>query len=152
MPFGASRIEYEHAYRSNIALAADLCVDAGIAVLLEPINQIDIPGYFLRDTRQAIAVIEDLSRPNLMLQYDIYHAQMTEGHITRTLREHLPVIGHIQIASPPDRTEPGTGEVDYDFLFEYLHSAGYEGWIGCEYRPSHGTVDSLAWARTYGIG
>ena len=143
---------YAAAYRANLAHAADALAAHGITALIEPINQRDIPGFYLRDSGHALQVIEDVGRDNLKLQYDVYHAQITEGDLAKTIEAVLDTIGHMQIANPPDRHEPDDGEINYPYLFRLLDRLGYDGWIGCEYRPREGTTAGLGWAAEYGIG
>ena len=131
----------------NLRFAAAVTQRAGIRLLLEPINTRDTPGFLISRTAEALAVIDAVGSRNLQLQYDIYHAQVMEGDLTRTLETHLPRIGHIQLADNPGRHEPGTGEIRFDFLFERLRQLGYAGWIGCEYQPSGVTEDSFAWMK-----
>jgi hydroxypyruvate isomerase len=119
----------------------------GLNLLIEPINDRDMPGYFLTGTRQAAAVIADCGADNLFLQYDIYHMQRMEGDLAETIRAHLPLIRHIQLADVPGRHEPGTGEINFPFLFRLLDELGYDGWIGCEYRPVGDTLAGLGWLR-----
>jgi hydroxypyruvate isomerase len=132
---------------ANLRHAADRLRSAGIRLLLEPINSHDIPGFFLTGTEQAIEVIREVGDDNLLLQYDIYHAQRMEGELAATLQRHLPNIGHIQVADNPGRNEPGTGEINYAFLFRHLDALGWKGYVGCEYRPRAGTVEGLAWMK-----
>ncbi len=132
-------------YVANLRFAAAQCHQRGIKLLIEPLNTVDAPGYFLTSTRQAAAIIAEVAAPNLFLQYDIYHMQRMEGDLADTLRTNLPLIGHIQVADVPGRHEPGTGEINFPFLFRHLDAIGYDGWVGCEYTPMNGTVDSLAW-------
>ncbi|MES2263302.1 MAG: 2-oxo-tetronate isomerase [Pseudomonadota bacterium] len=129
----------------NLQYAADRCQPHGIDVLIEPINSYDMPGYFLNRSRQALDIIAACERPNLRLQYDIYHMQRMEGELANTIRAVLPMIGHMQLADTPGRHEPGTGEINYPYLFALLDEIGYEGWIGCEYNPKQGTEAGLAW-------
>ncbi len=152
MPQGADREVCEHVFRDNLRFACQAFAPHGLNVMIEPINQRDMPGFFLRDTRHAIAVIGDVNAANLKLQYDVYHAQISEGDLAVTIKNNLAHIGHVQIANPPDRHEPGEGEIDYGYLFGCLDAWGYGGWIGCEYRPATTTLDSFAWAAPYGIG
>lgn len=132
-------------YVRNLRFAADTCAQHDITLLIEPINTFDIPGYFLTGTRQAVDIIADVAAPNLRLQYDIYHMQRMEGELATTLRVQLPLIGHIQLADVPGRHEPGTGEINFPFLFKLLDDIGYTGWIGCEYTPLNDTVAGLNW-------
>jgi hydroxypyruvate isomerase len=138
--------ERAHAtFVTNLRFAAAQLAQRGINLLIEPINNRDIPGYFLTHTRQAAAIIAECGAQNLFLQYDIYHMQRMEGELAETIRAHLPLIRHIQMADVPGRHEPGTGEINFPFLFRLLDELGYEGWIGCEYAPLAGTVAGLAW-------
>jgi len=130
---------------SNLAYAADQAATAGLRLLIEPINTRDMPGYVLNHTREARALIRDVGASNLFLQYDCYHMQIMEGDLARTLETHLDLIRHIQIADPPLRSEPGTGEINFAFLFDHLDRLGYDGWIGAEYRPLGRTEDGLGW-------
>ena len=116
-----------------------------IKLLIEPINTIDIPGFFLNGTEQALQLIADVRSSNLFVQYDIYHMQIMEGDIARTLQKHLARIAHVQLADNPGRNEPGTGEINYPFLFRHLDAIGYRGWVGCEYKPRTTTVEGLGW-------
>lgn len=129
----------------NLRHAADAFAPAGREVLTEPLNSRDTPGFYLDRTAPALAVIAAAGRPNLRLQCDIYHAQVMEGDLARTLERHLPAIGHIQLADNPGRHEPGTGEINFPFLFGHLEALGYAGWIGAEYVPSERSEDSLGW-------
>jgi hydroxypyruvate isomerase len=106
-----------------------------------------MPGYFLTHTRQAADIIEKVGAPNLFMQYDVYHMQRMEGDLAHTIRAYLPLIRHIQVADVPGRHEPGTGEINYRFLFQFLDELGYDGWIGCEYTPLGDTQQGLAWRR-----
>ena len=133
----------------NVRFAADKLKDAGIALLIEPVNTLDIPGFYLNHTAQALSVIEDASSDNIFLQYDIYHMQIMEGDLARTIERTLPKIRHIQLADNPGRNEPGTGEINYGFLFGHLDRIGYGGWIGCEYKPRTTTNDGLGWFTPY---
>ena len=131
----------------NLRHAADQCLAHGIDVLIEPINSYDIPGYFLTHSAQTAALIADCARPNIFLQYDIYHMQRMEGELSNTITALLPLIRHMQLADTPGRHEPGSGEINYRHLFTLLDGLGYEGWIGCEYTPRAGTVAGLGWRR-----
>jgi hydroxypyruvate isomerase len=129
----------------NLAFAAKALAAEDIKLLIEPINTRDIPGFYLCHTRQALEIIREVGAPNLLLQYDAYHMQVMEGDLTRTIETYLRQIAHIQIADNPGRHEPGTGEINYPFIFRELDRMGYTGWIGCEYKPSGRTVDGLGW-------
>jgi len=129
----------------NLRFAATALKAQGIKLLIEPINTLDIPGFFLNRTAQALQLISDVESDNLFVQYDIYHMQIMEGDLARTLQKHLARIAHIQLADNPGRHEPGTGEINYPFLFRHLDAIGYSGWIGCEYKPKAATADGLGW-------
>jgi hydroxypyruvate isomerase len=130
----------------NLRFAADRLGDEGVKLLIEPINTFDIPGFYLNKTQQALALIAESGARNLWLQYDIYHAQRMEGEIAATLQAHVDRIAHVQIADNPGRGEPGTGEINYAFLFRHLDRIGYAGWVGCEYKPTTATTErSLLW-------
>jgi len=129
----------------NLRFAAAVTGRAGMQLVLEPLNTRDTPGFFVPDTSTALALIEDVGNDNLRLQYDIYHAQVMEGDLAHTLQQHLPRIGHIQLADNPGRHEPGTGEINFPFLLQHLDRIGYAGWIGCEYKPRGRTEDSFCW-------
>ena len=122
---------------------------AGIRLLIEPINTYDIPGFFLNRTRQALEIIAEVGSDNLFVQYDIYHMQRMEGELAKTIEKNLGKIAHLQLADNPGRNEPGTGEINYGFLFAFLDKIGYQGWIGCEYKPAATTEAGLGWAAPY---
>ena len=129
----------------NLYQASQRLKQEGLRLLIEPINTYDIPGFWLNRTDQALALIEEAGGDNLFLQYDIYHAQRTEGELAETLRKHIKRIGHVQIADNPGRNEPGTGEISFPFLFGHLDRLDYSGWIGCEYKPAVSTELGLGW-------
>lgn len=145
VPPNVPRERAHEVYTGNLTFAAAACREHGLNLLIEPINTYDVPGYFLTGSRQALAIIDECGADNLFLQYDIYHMQRMEGELANTLRANLPKIAHIQLADTPGRHEPGTGEINYPFLFALLDEIGYQGWIGCDYIPSGATPDSLAW-------
>jgi hydroxypyruvate isomerase len=134
---------------ANLRYAADRLKQAGIRLLIEPINSRDVPGFHLTSTQQALDIIAEAGCDNLFLQYDVYHMQRMEGELAATIQRHLPQIAHIQIADNPGRHEPGTGEINYPFLFRWLDDIGYAGWVGCEYRPRGTTGESLDWFERY---
>jgi hydroxypyruvate isomerase len=140
-----SGAESRRTYIGNLRWAAARAPDRVLTI--EPINTRDIPGYFLNRSDEAVAVIEEVGAPNLRLQFDLYHAQIMEGDLTRRLERLMPLIGHLQIAGVPDRHEPDEGEVDFPHLFGTLDRLGYDGWVGCEYRPAGRTEDGLGWFR-----
>lgn len=137
------------AYRGAAAHAAERLAERGLDLVLEPINGRDMPGYFLGDFDQAATIIAELGVPNLKLQFDLYHCQIIHGDVTTRLRRMLPIIGHVQIASVPSRHEPSDEELNYPFLFAELDRLGYDGFVGCEYRPHAGTVEGLGWFAPY---
>ncbi|BCP53643.1 hydroxypyruvate isomerase [Kaistia sp. 32K] len=132
-------------YRDSVRFACETLAPHGIDIVLEPINRRDMPGYFMNDFGTAAAIIAELGLPNLKLQFDIYHRQILHGDVTRGLEALLPIVGHVQIASVPLRNEPGTGELDDFRIFERLDALGYDGFVGCEYRPAGATLDGLGW-------
>ena len=134
---------------SNLTTAAAQLKSAGIRLLIEPINTFDIPGFFLSSTKQAVDLIHQTGSDNLFLQYDIYHMQRMEGELINTIKNNLPLIKHVQLADNPGRFEPGTGEINFAFLIPWLDQSGYDGWIGCEYKPEAGTVEGLGWRSAY---
>ena len=134
---------------ANLGFAAAELEAAGIRLLIEPINTLDIPGFFVNSTEQSIAIIEQVGSENLSLQYDIYHMQIMEGDLARTIESNIEIIRHVQIADNPGRHEPGTGEINYPFLFDRIDELGYSGWIGCEYVPAASTMDGLTWIVPY---
>ena len=134
----------------NLRLTADAVAGDGITVVIEPINtRVDIPGYFYDTSAAAIAVMDAADRPNVKLLYDIYHMQIMEGDLARTIERLLPRIGHVQLADNPGRNEPGTGEINYTWLLSRLDALGYAGWVGCEYKPAADTVAGLGWTEPY---
>lgn len=144
-PADADRFELNEVLLGNLRFAADALARERIRLLIEPVNTRDIPGFFLNRTEQAVQIISDVGSDNLFIQYDIYHMQVMEGDIAPTLRKHLARIAHVQLADNPGRNEPGTGEINYPFLFRHLDEIGYGGWIGCEYKPKTTTVEGLGW-------
>ncbi len=129
----------------NLRYAAEGLKKAGLRLLIEPINTFDIPGFNLNRTVQAAGLLVEVGADNAFIQYDIYHAQRMEGELAATMEKYLPRIGHIQLADNPGRNEPGTGEINYPFLFAHLDRIGYDGWIGCEYKPATTTEAGLGW-------
>jgi hydroxypyruvate isomerase len=129
----------------NLRFAAAALDEAGLRLLIEPINTFDIPGFYLNRTVQAIEILDQVGAANAFVQYDIYHAQRMEGELAATMQKYLARIGHVQLADNPGRHEPGTGEIHYPFLFAHLDRIGYDGWIGCEYKPRDTTTAGLGW-------
>ena len=147
VPAGVSRDEAHATFVANLKFAADKLKAAGLKLLIEPINSYDIPGFFLNYTAQAAAILDEVGSDNLYIQYDLYHAQRMEGELAATVQKHLARIAHVQLADNPGRNEPGTGEMNYPFLFRHLDAIGYTGWIGCEYKPKTTTVEGLGWIK-----
>jgi hydroxypyruvate isomerase len=129
----------------NLRFAAAELKAVGIRLLIEPINLYDIPGFYLNRTAQAVAILDEVGSDNLFIQYDIYHAQRMEGELIGTMQKHFARIGHLQLADNPGRNEPGTGEINYDRVFAAIDRLGYDGWIGCEYKPATTTEAGLGW-------
>jgi hydroxypyruvate isomerase len=144
-PAGVSPEKARETLVENLRFAAAVTRRAGIELLLEPLNTRDTPGFLVSTSEAGLALIAAVGHENLRLQYDIYHAQVMEGDLARRLEENLARIGHIQLADNPGRHEPGTGEINFPFLFAHLDRLGYGGWIGCEYKPSASTETSLGW-------
>lgn len=134
---------------NNLKFAADALQKAGITFVVEALNDKDVPGFYLLRTQDVLKLLEEVGHPNLYLQYDIYHMQIMEGNLTKTIQENISRIGHIQLADVPGRHEPGTGEIDFPNLFKCIDEAGYTGWIGCEYKPAGVTEDGLGWVKPY---
>ena len=150
-PPGVDPQKVRATFVDNLRFAADPLGAAGIKLLIEPINTYDIPGFYLSRTQQALDVIRATGSPNVFVQYDVYHMQRMEGELANTIKAHLPQIAHVQIADNPGRNEPGTGEINYRFLLGFLDAIGYDGWIGCEYKPKGKTVNGLGWRAAHGV-
>ena len=150
-PPGVSETVLRQTFVSNLSHAAAALKKAGLRLLVEPINSFDIPGFYLTGTAQAISVLDEVGADNAFVQYDIYHAQRMEGELAATMQKHLARIGHIQLADNPGRNEPGSGEINYPFLFRHLDRIGYAGWIGCEYKPAGATEDGLGWRQRLAV-
>ncbi|HYD68238.1 2-oxo-tetronate isomerase [Azospirillum sp.] len=148
-PAGLPRATALDLYAERLAHAAHRAADHGRTLVIEPLNDRDMPGYLLRTTGEAAEIIARVGAPNLGLQFDLYHAQIMEGDLTTRLRRLAPVIRHVQIAGVPDRHEPDGGECDPHYLLRVLDDIGYAGWVGCEYRPKAGTLAGLGWAKPY---
>lgn len=148
-PEGSDPTTVREVLVQNLRFAATKLDEEGIVLLAEPVNTRDIPGFYLHNTRQALDIFDEVNSDNLRLQYDIYHMQIMEGDLAPTIEAHLDRIAHVQLADTPGRHEPGTGEINYPFLFQFLDDLDYEGWIGCEYKPKAGTKEGLSWAEPY---
>jgi hydroxypyruvate isomerase len=148
-PQDANMADVERVYKANLAKAADFFAPHGINVGIEPINRRSMPGYFLHTLKQAVGYIEALGKPNIRLQFDFFHVQMEEGCVALKLRENFKYIGHCQLAGAPERNEPDTGELRYEYLYNVIDELGYEGYIGCEYNPAKGTEAGLGWFAPY---
>lgn len=148
---GRSEAEHRDTLVQNARFAATELAKHGLELLIEPINHFDIHGFFVNRTEQAVQIIDEIGLPNVRVQFDMYHVQREEGELTATFRKHVARIGHVQIADNPGRHQPGTGELNYPFLFRQLDESGYAGWVGLEYIPSPNTTASLGWLREYGI-
>jgi hydroxypyruvate isomerase len=135
----------------NLRHAAAELQAAGLKLLIEPVNTYDIPGFFVSRTNQALAILDEVGAGNTFVQYDLYHAQRMEGELAGTLQRQLARIGHVQIADNPGRNEPGSGEMNYEFLFHHLDAIGYAGWVGCEYKPATTTEAGLAWRQRLAV-
>jgi hydroxypyruvate isomerase len=152
VPKGMDPARCEATYIENLKFATKAAASTGTLLVLEPLNLVDNPGYFLTSSPQAKKIIEAVDAPNLKIQFDIYHRQMSWGTIATNLKEVFGLVGHVQIAGVPGRHEPDdTQEINIRYLFSLLDELGYDGWVGCEYRPRAGTVPGLAWARAWGI-
>ncbi|MDB3955105.1 TIM barrel protein [Alphaproteobacteria bacterium] len=138
-------------FKENLHYAATSCSKHNITALIEPINDRDIPNYHLNYVDDALNIIKEINHPNLKLQLDLYHAQIMSGDLTNIIKRSIEYTKHIQIASPPYRSDPGTGEINYNFIFNVINNLNYNGYIGCEYKPLDQTVNSLKWAVNFGI-
>ena len=146
-PAGVAPEVLHATFVENLTYAATALNAAGLRLLIEPINIYDIPGFYLNRTEQALAILDAVGADNAFVQYDIYHAQRMEGELATTMQKYLHRIGHIQLADNPGRNEPGTGEINYPFLFAHLDRIGYAGWVGCEYKPATTTEAGLGWCQ-----
>jgi hydroxypyruvate isomerase len=146
-PAGADLQAVHDTFVANLSYAADELKKAGILLVMEPINTLDIPGFYLSHTQQAVELIAEVGSDNLKIQYDIYHMQRMEGELANTISRHLGAIGHMQLADNPGRHEPGTGEINFNWLLRHIDAIGYDGWIGCEYKPTTRTEDGLGWIK-----
>jgi len=144
-PKGVAPEVLRKTFVENLRYAAAEFKKASLKVVTEPINHYDIPGFYLNTTAQAISILDEVGADNLYVQYDIYHAQRMEGELAATIEKYLPRIAHMQLADNPRRNEPGTGEINWTFLFAHIDRIGYKGWIGCEYKPATTTEAGLGW-------
>ncbi|HHJ35157.1 MAG TPA: hydroxypyruvate isomerase [Gammaproteobacteria bacterium] len=151
VPDGVSQQQAHETFVENLRFAAEKLQAANIKLLAEAINTYDIPGFFLNNTKQAISLLDEVDSDNVYFQYDIYHMQRMEGELAATIEKYLNRIAHLQLADNPGRHEPGSGEINYHFLFEFIDSIGYGGWIGAEYIPAAHTEDGLGWMKQHGI-
>jgi hydroxypyruvate isomerase len=148
-PVGVDAARVRETLVRNLQFAAAALRKSGIALLIEACNTRDIPGFYLNHSQQAMDIIDAVGSDNLFFQYDIYHMQVMEGNLAPTIERLLPRIRHLQLADNPGRHEPGTGEIHYPFLFQFLDGLGYTGWIGCEYKPAGTTTSGLGWIKPY---
>ncbi len=148
-PAGVAARTAANLFAINLAWAAEQAQAAGVVIVIEPINHRDMPGFLLNTTGQAADLIEAVGSEHLRLLFDVYHCQVTEGDVTSRMKALLPIIGHIQVADVPARNEPGTGEIGWDYVFRQMDAIGYDGWVGCEYRPAAGTVAGLGWRQRF---
>lgn len=149
-PASANAEELEETFVSNLRYAAAEFAKHDLQLVIEAINTKDMPGFYLTTSRQAFDIMDKVGAPNLLFQYDIYHMQVMEGDLANTLAENLDRIGHLQLADNPGRHEPGTGEINYPYLFKHIDKIGYDGWIGCEYKPATNTLEGLDWLEEMG--
>ena len=148
-PGGVAPEKVRQTLVGNLRFAAAALEKEGIRLLLEALNSRDVPGFCLVRTQDVLQLIQEVNHPNVYVQYDVYHMQVMEGNLTKTLQENLARIAHIQIADNPGRNEPGTGEINFTNLFRFIDEMKYEGWIGCEYNPAGKTEDGLGWVNPY---
>ena len=142
---GADRLRLHDTFVENLQFAARELKQRGIALMIEPLNSRDNPGFFIRDSKHAAEIIDEVSSDNLHLQFDVYHSHIMDDEVVSALDQNMSHIAHVQIADDPGRHEPGTGSVDFRAVFQALERAKYKGWIGCEYVPSTTTQESLSW-------
>ena len=149
VPAGAERAALHATYVANLQYAAKRLGGEGMRLLIEPLSERTVASCFLRSSAQAAQVLAEVAADNALIQYDLFHMQIMEGNLAETVERLLPRIGHMQLADVPDRHEPGTGEIHFDFLLRHIDRIGYAGWIGCEYNPIGDTSEGLAWAKPY---
>jgi len=150
-PEGVARDTAAAVYANNLAWAGERALAAGVKLTVEPLNPRDAPGYFLSTQEQGAAIVAAIGHDRIGLQFDTYHCQIAQGDLATRLAALMPVIDHIQIGDVPDRHEPGTGEIGWEYLFRRIDELGYAGWIGCEYHPAGDTAAGLAWRQRYGL-
>ena len=148
-PAGSDPDILRETFVANLRFASQQLEAQGIKLLVEAINTFDIPGFYLSRTQQTLDLIETCGCDNIYYQYDIYHMQRMEGELAATIKKNLPRIAHMQLADNPGRNEPGSGEINYPYLFDFIDALGYEGWIGCEYKPAATTSAGLSWLKSY---
>ncbi len=149
-PAGVDPAAVHETLIANLRFAARALGRAGITMAIEAVNTQDVPGFHIATTRHALQVMDEVGERNVAYLWDIYHMQIMEGNLIKTMRDHLPRIAHMQLADNPGRNEPGTGEINFPNLFAAIDAAGYAGWIGCEYKPKGNTVEGLGWMKPYG--
>jgi hydroxypyruvate isomerase len=149
MPSESCPLTIHETLVGNLRHAASRLAQLNIKLLIEPINVYDNPNFFLHRSSHALAIMSEVNHPNLFLLYDVYHMQITEGNLASTIAENINRIGHVQIADVPGRNEPGTGEINFGYLFRHLDAIGYDGWIGCQYNPLLTTEEGLQWLGQY---
>jgi hydroxypyruvate isomerase len=149
VPAGAERAQLHATYVANLRYAANRLAREDMRLLIEPLSPGTAANYFLNGSAQAVRVLDEVAAENAFLQYDVFHMQLLEGNLALTIARLLPRIGHMQIADAPGRHEPGSGEVNFDFLLAHVDALGYAGWIGCEYNPQGDTIEGLKWAQSY---
>jgi hydroxypyruvate isomerase len=151
IPDGCDASAYMAVYVDNLRRAASICANAGVRLLIEPLNTISAPGYLLSRLEQAEMVIDAVGHPNLWIQFDLFHLQIMGGDLVQRFARVVERVAHVQIASVPGRNEPDRGEVAYAYVLKRFEELGYDGWIGCEYTPVESTRQGLGWAEPYGI-
>jgi hydroxypyruvate isomerase len=149
VPAGAERAALHATYVANLKQAAQRLAGEGMRLLIEPLSERTVANCFLRSSAQAAQVVAEVAADNALIQYDLFHMQIMEGNLADTVERLLPKIGHLQLADVPGRNEPGSGEINFDFMLGHIDRLGYAGWIGCEYNPLGDTVEGLKWAQPY---
>ena len=149
MPAGAEGARLHATYVANLRYAAERLRKDGMRLLVEPLSPRTVAGCFLTGSAQAVSILDEVGAANAFLQYDLFHMQIMEGNLAETIERLLPRIGHMQLADVPGRHEPGSGELNFDFLLRHIDRIGYAGWMGCEYNPSGDTIQGLKWAKPY---